>query len=248
MPFPPTNLSQDLQSKLEDFVRNYDFIRLYKDYNWGRDIWQNGFPNISKLEIKITKAAKNNLLKKEDVLSVAEWGNLRNIQRVKCPETLTLHLFENEHPDKKIEEDPSGLIKILQGKIEGLGPTYLSKVLRFALPSEFGAVDTRIVRVSGMGDPNSKQQNWLSLKARNDRYGWYIPKNQSAWPKEYSKWINILRFCAHFLNNFGKLCPHPEGFLTNDLRKRGIWACADVEMALFSYASKCINSKEGDFR
>ena len=99
-----------------------------------------------------------------------------------------------------------------------------------------------------MGDPNSKQQNWLSLRTRNDGYGWYIPKNQSAWPKEYSKWINILRFCAHFLNNSGKLCPHPEGFLTNDLRKRGIWACADVEMSLFSYASKHLNSKVGDFR
>jgi len=184
------------------------------------DTWQNGFPNILRLEIKITKATKNNLLKKEDVLSVAEWENLRNVQRIKCPESICI--FEKEHPDKKIEEDPSGLIRILQGKIEGLGPTYLSKVLCFAIPSEFGAVDTRIVRVAGRGGPNSKQQDWLSLRARNDGYGWYIPKNQSAWPKEYSKWINILRFCAHFLNNSGKLCPQPEGFLTNDLRKRGI--------------------------
>ena len=53
--------------------------------------------------------------------------------------------------------------EILQRKIKGLGPTYLSKVLRFALPSEFGAIDTRIVRVVGMGDPTSKQQNWLSI-------------------------------------------------------------------------------------
>jgi len=247
MPFSPTNLSQDLQSKLGDFVRNYDFIELYRKYSWGKDTWQNGFPNILQLEIKITKPAKNNLLKKEDVLSVAKWGNLRNRQRVECPETVTLPLFENEHPDKKIEEDPSSLIRILQGKIKGLGPTYLSKVLRFSLPSEFGAIDTRIVRVVGMGDPKSKQQSWLSLRARNDGYGWYIPKNQSAWPKEYSKWINILRFCAHFLNNSGKPCPHPEGFLKNDLRKRGIWACADVEMALFSYTSEYLNSKEGDF-
>jgi len=96
-------------------------------------------------------------------LAVAKWGNLRNIQRVKCPETITLPILENEHPDKKIEDDPSVLIKILQRKIKGLGPTYLSKVLRFALPSEFGAIDTRIVRVVGMGDPTSKQQNWLSI-------------------------------------------------------------------------------------
>lgn len=247
MPLSPTNLSQDLHSKLGDFVRNYDFIELYRKYSWGKDTWQNGFPNILQLEIKITKAAKNNLLKKEDVLSVAKWGNLRNRQGVECSETVTLPLFENEDPDKKIEEDPSSLIGILQGKIKGLGPTYLSKVLRFALPSEFGAIDTRIVRVVGMGDPKSKQQSWLSLRVRNYGYGWYIPKNQSAWPKEYSKWINILRFCAHFLNNSGTPCPHPESFLKNDLRRRGIWACADVEMALFSYTSEYLNSKEGDF-
>jgi len=64
MPLPSTNLSNDLQRKLEDFVRNHDFIELYKEYNWGMDTWQNGFPNILRLEIKITKAAKNNLLKK----------------------------------------------------------------------------------------------------------------------------------------------------------------------------------------
>ena len=121
MPLPSTNLSNDLQRKLEDFVRNHDFIELYKEYNWGMDTWQNGFPNILRLEIKITKAAKNNLLKKEDILAVAKWGNLRNIQGVRCPETITLPIFENEHPDKKIEDDPSGLIRILQGKIEGLG-------------------------------------------------------------------------------------------------------------------------------
>jgi len=246
MPFLPTNLSQDLQRELEDFVRNHDFIELYKKYNWRKDTWQNGFPNILELEIKITTEAKNNLLKREDILLVARWGNLRNIQRVTAPETITLPIFENGYPDNRIKDDPSYLIRILQENINGLGPTFLSKVLRFALPSEFGAIDTRIVRVFGMRDPN--QQNWLSLRTRNNGYGWYIPENQSAWPKEYSKWINILRFCAHFLNNSGILCPHPEGFLTKDLRKRGIWACTDVEMALFSYASEYLNKKVDDFR
>lgn len=238
MPFPPTNISSNLKSNLEDFVRNHDFVRLYKEYCWGIDTWQNGFPNILRLEIEINMTAKNNLLRRENILSVAEWGNLRNIQRVKCPETLVLPLYKDGHPNREIEENPLGPLLILQKNIEGLGPTYLSKVLRFALPSEFGAIDTRIVRVIGNGDPGSKQQDWLSLKVRNDGYGWYIPKNQSAWPKEYFTWINILRFVAQFLNNSGKLCPLPEGFLGNGLRKQGIWVCADVEMALFSYASK----------
>jgi len=151
-----------------------------------------------RLEIEISRTAKNNSLRKENVFSVTEWGNLRNIQRIKCPETLTLPLYENEHSNEEIAENPLKPLLILQKNIEGLGPTYLSKILRFALPIEFGAIDTRIVRVVGNGDPNSKQQDWLSLRARNDGYGWYIPKNQIAWPKEYSVWINILRFFAVF--------------------------------------------------
>ena len=31
--------------------------------------------------------------------------------------------------------------------------------------------------------------------------------------------------------------PHPEGFVGAGLRSEGIWAAADVEMALFCYAS-----------
>jgi hypothetical protein len=127
---------------------------------------------------------------------------------------------------------------ILRKNTRGLGPTYLSKVLRFALPSEFGAIDTRIVRVVGNGDSNSKEQSWLSLKVRNDGYGWYIPENQSAWPKDYSRWINILRFFAQLLNNSGKLCPHPKDFVINGLRTAGVWTCADIEMAIFSHVSK----------
>lgn len=242
MAFLPTKLPPDLQRSLEDFVRTYDFVALYMKYNWGNDNWQDGFSDILKLENEITKSAKNNQLKKEDVLSVVKWGNLRN-KNVNCPEILTLPLYENEYPDKKIEKYPLIPLNKLkeyksQGKLKGLGPTYLSKILRFALPSEFGAIDTRIVRVVGMGDSESKKQKWLSLRVRNDGSGWNIQENQSAWPEEYSKWINILRFFAQFLNNSDKLCPHPEGFLKNGLRTQGIWACADVEMALFSYASK----------
>lgn len=240
MPLAPTEMPKYLKEDLENFVENHDFVALYKEYCWRTDTWQNGFPNILRLEIEISRTAKNNFLRKRDVFSVAEWGNLRNMQRVKCPETLNLPLYENGRLNKEIRENPLKLLLILHKNVEGLGPTYLSKVLRIALPSEFGAIDTRIVRVMGNGDPNSKQQSWLSLKVRNDGYGWFIPKYQSAWPKDYSKWINILRFFAQFLNNSGKLCPHPEGFLINGLRKQGIWVCADVEMALFSYASKQI--------
>ena len=138
MPFPPTKLSDDLQSKLEDFVRNYDFVKLYEKYNWGADTWRDGFPKILKLEIEITRTAKDNSLKKEDVLSAAKWGNYRGTQRIRCPEILTLPVCENDCPDKRIEKDPLIPLRVLQAESEGLGPTHLSKVLRFALHSAKG--------------------------------------------------------------------------------------------------------------
>ena len=238
MTFPPKEISRDIQSSLEDFARKHDFEKLYREYSWRADTWQKGFPDILRLETRIANAARNNLVRKSDVLAIAEWGSLRNIQRIECPPTFTLPLYENERPDKRIETDPLIPLRILQASTTGLGPTGLSKVLRFALPSEYGVIDTRIVRMMGVGDAISKRESWLSLRARNDGYGWYIPKNQSAWPREYSKWINILRFFSRLLNDSGRPCPHPEAFSRNGLRTQGIWVCADVEMALFSYASK----------
>lgn len=246
MPFPPINLSPSLASSLTSFAKLWDFAELYKGYHWGIDTWENGFPNILRLEADITEAAKNDLIGKEQVLSVVSWGKLRNPASVKCPETFSLQLYENERPHREIAKDPARPLRALAIlNIKGLGPTYLSKILRFALPQEFGAIDTRIVRVTGVGDPDSKKCAWLALKTRNDGYGWYIPKNQPAWPNEYPKWINILRFLAHDLNSSRKVCPHPANFVKTGLRQPGTWACADVEMALFSYASKHL-APEGD--
>lgn len=249
MPFPPTGLPVGLQARLTDFATNRDFAGLYRGYHWKKDTWRDGFPKILELEERITTAAKSGLLMEADVRSVAKWGNLRSPARVKCHEPVALPLYEGSRPNQEIENDPLMPLTMLlrakrQGNIQGLGPTYLSKLLRLALPSEFGALHTRILRVVGVGDRDSKQHDWLSLRVRNDGYGWYVPAYQSEWPREYSAWINILRFLGHLLNSSGKLCPHPEGFVTGNLRIQGIWACADVEMALFSYASKCLEEKE----
>jgi len=238
MPFAPLDLPSHLKNELEIFANQHDFVALYKEYRWENDTWDNGFPDILRLEVEVRKTAKNNFLTKENIIFIAKWGNLRNIQRVKCPKILKLILYKNDKPNEEIRRNPLEPLLILQKNTRGLGPTYLSKVLRFALPSEFGAIDTRIVRVVGNGDSNSKQQSWLYLKVRNDGYGWYIPKNQSAWPKDYSRWINILRFFAQLMNNSGKPCPHPKDFVTNGLRTAGVWTCADIEMVIFSYASK----------
>lgn len=110
-------------------------------------------------------------------------------------------------------------LRTLQKNItKGVGPIYLSKILRFGLPQEYGAIDTRCVRVFGRGDTSACRHAWLALYVRNDGYGWYIPKNQAGWPKEYETWINILRYISFSLPED---CPHPPGFMTSGPEK--IW-------------------------
>jgi hypothetical protein len=128
-------------------------------------------------------------------------------------------------------------LQALQSRTRGLGPTYLSKVLRFAVPEHYGAIDSRCVRVLGQGDPSAVQHDWLELRVRNDGYGWYIPKAQSAWPSDYGLWLAILHYVAF---NLKVPCPHPRAFIEKRLRREGRWACADVEMALFTYATRFV--------
>jgi len=247
----PIEFSDEFKQKLKIFNKQQDLVKLYKKYSWkcswGKDTWENGFPCILELEKNMGEKAKRNLVKEEDVRRVVKWGG--GNQKVRWCETVKLSLYdERGHFKKEVREHPSIAAQILKeqkekGLISGLGITYLTKVLRFAAPSEFGAIDSRIVRVFGQGDNNSKQHNWLSLTAcpGEGEQRWSI-REQSTWPKEYGNWIKILRFLADLLNNSGKDCPHPEPFYKNGLRQKGVWVCADVEMALFFYAykhSKC---------
>lgn len=244
MPFCAQNLPYALKKSLIMFYREQDFIKLYKAYSWEGDTYPNGFPNILKLETCLKRAAMNNQITKQHLIFVAKWGKYRNLKRIKCPAgTLKIRLYrENNLPLRYLSGDPIRPIVSLQRQVKGLGPTYLSKVIRFALPDEYGAIDTRIVRVFGHGDPASKKQSWLDMKAVNYDYGWYIPREQAAWPKDYAKWVNILRFFADILNNPKNQCscPHPANFVNQGLRLKSVWICADVEMALFSYVSKLI--------
>jgi len=244
MPFPPLNLPVNLQNGLDLFFQRQDFVAFYQSYKWEQDTYPSGFPEILSLENSLRTAAMKNRITMQDVISVAKWGKLRNIKRVKGPEgTLNVGLYQhNRLPLSQLARDPLTPIVSLQRQVTGLGPTYLSKVIRFALPEEYGAIDTRIVRVVGRGDQASRQQNWLTLRVRNYGYGWYIPKAQAAWPNDYAKWLNILRFFASRLNDPHNPCPcpHPTNFIETGLRLRGVWTCADVEMAIFSYACQFI--------
>jgi hypothetical protein len=239
MPFPPNGLSEDLTAELDGFLRENDFVGLYMSYNWRNDNYNDGFLDILRIENTLIARDRNEGISLRDVRTIADWGSLRNPSRIKGTEIVlpprTLHDYDNTPPEN-LALSPIEPVLLLETNIEkGVGPTYLSKILRFGLPTEYGAIDTRCVRVFGGGDPPHQQRQWLNLGARNDGYGWYISKVQRAWPSAYGIWLNILRYFSQQLPNN---CPHPQAFMHSGLRSNNEWACADVEMALFAYASQ----------
>ncbi|HEY8097384.1 MAG TPA: hypothetical protein VIE65_14985 [Methylobacter sp.] len=234
MSFESIGLEREIIEKLDAFLNTQNFVELYSTYDWEEDTLANGFPNIFCLESRLKHSNQTTGISLLDVKAVAKWGLLRHQKRIEGNEIVL--------PNQKIDVDPSILLATLQNNItNGVGPTYLSKILRFGFPQKCGAIDTKCVRIFGCGDDgSSRQHQWLVLSVRNDGYGWYIPKTRKKWPSEYSKWINILRY---FTSKLGNNCPHPQRFIDSGLRKKGVWECADVEMALFSYASQQLNSK-----
>jgi hypothetical protein len=82
----------------------------------------------------------------------------------------------------------------------------------------------------------------LNLTATQAKSGrWSIGRDN--WPSEFGTWLAILGHIAGTLNASGVTCPHPNQFITAQLRQQGKWLPADVEMALFSYASQAIYGK-----
>jgi hypothetical protein len=231
------SLSIQLQEHIESFLADHDLSSLYREYKWGRDMWENGFPDMRQLEVDLTRHAKQGYVTESDIMKVAEWGGLRNKKRVQCPEQVRISLYGGDDLAEFFRTRPSAPLRPLRDAIKGMGPTYLSKVLMFSRPQLYGAIDTRLVRVFGRGDTDIEPLRWLLLGVKNYGYGWYIPEYQTSWPGEYDTWIGILHHIASLCNSSGHKCPHPDEYIATGLREKGIWIAADVETALFSYAS-----------
>lgn len=226
-------LSIQLQGRIESFLADHDLDTLYRKYKWARDTWDNGFPEMLQLEKDFGTSLKHGFITRDNVMSVVKWGKLRNSKIVKCPERIVLPELPT-NPENALV----ALLTLLARTTKGLGPTYYSKILMFAFPKLYGAIDTRLVRVFGSGDAGIKERGWLSLAVKNYGYGWYIPEYQTSWPGEYNTWIEILHHMAQLCNTSGYKCPHPDEYIAIGLREKGIWIVADIEIALFSYASK----------
>ncbi|AZL68274.1 MULTISPECIES: hypothetical protein [Pseudomonas] len=229
MPQELHGIPDALRIELDDFIHNNDFPALYVAYNWGSDNFSSGFPEILALELDFAPVAFNQLSINQ-VRRVAQWGSLPGWRNVSGE-------ISSTGGAALTKDSPAEMLIACMKPLKGIGPTYQSKLLRFAYPDRFGAIDTRIVRVFGEGDCASKQHAWLSLRADNLNNRWGIPAQQKHWPSDFTLWTAILRYIA---NRILEACPHPQTFIDAGLRKAGTWTCADVEMALFSFASQHI--------
>jgi len=232
---------QDLPQTLERIVNDLDFPKLYKSYKWVDDTWVNGFPDLFRLEKEISEAAKQNSLRREHLVKIAKWGKLPNVGRIACPDPIKITLYQNDLPAPGLVVDPQKTILLLQNQIAGFGPTYVSKLLHFAVPQICGALDTRLVRVFGN---KAQKYQLLNLSALEVAGRWAIPATQTGWPGEYKIWVKILEVFADYLNKNQIPCPHPSNYQQSGLRKDGVWLPADIETALFAYASKEISLKK----
>jgi len=237
------SLGFPLQRRIEGFLDQHDLRSLYRGYEWRKDTWENGFPAMRQLEVDLRMAVKHRYLTKTHIISVARWGLLRNVKRISCPEVMSFSLYEGDDVTAFFRIPPSSALKPLRDSIRGIGPTYLSKILMFSRPQLYGAIDTRLVRVFGKGNADIEGLSWLSLDVKNLGYGWHIPEHQPLWPSEYDTWLEILHYAAHMCNGNRYECPHPDEYIDLGLREKGVWTVADVDTALFSYASKQLQAE-----
>jgi hypothetical protein len=233
-------LSERTKSQIEGFLKKTDLSGFYRQYNWKNDHWHDGFREIRALEGRISAAARAQSITKRHILSIAEWGGLPDTGRIRCyRDPLVIPLYNGAGILTAVKTDPVLAVRTIKQQTSGIGPTYISKVLRFAAPAVFGAIDSRLVRVFGTGDEKNRTLQLLDLRTGQAAGGrWFIgPEN---WPDGYGTWIAILNDITATLNSAGIICPHPDQFVSEGLRQRGVWLPADVEMALFCYASRRI--------
>ncbi|WP_317065879.1 hypothetical protein [Methanoculleus caldifontis] len=231
-------MEEHRQEEAGRLLADLDFSALYREYAWRNDTWEKGFPDILRLEREVTVAARSRTLGLDHVRQVARWGGLAG--RFDCPDPLAVTLYVGDAPAYWLVRDSGETVRDIERQVRGFGPTYASKLLRFAVPQVFGALDTRLVRVFGRGDPAMQRYALLDLAAEQFGSRWAIPVTQPGWPGEYGTWTGVLHALASALNREEVCCPHPAGFAAAGLRSRGIWVAADVEMALFSYASAVV--------
>ncbi len=220
------------QEEVDGLLGHLDFPALYRSYVWGDETWEKGFSGVLALEREMAAAARSRTIGPEHVQKIT--------RRIGCTGRLAVTLYIGDAPAYWLMHEPGETARAVGEKLPWLGPTDTGRILRFAVPEVFGALDARLVRVFGCGDPAVQRYPLIDLIAERFAGRWDIPAGQPAWPAEFGAWTGVLHAIARALNREEICCPHPAGFVAARLRCRGIWAAADVEMALSGYASRVI--------
>ena len=235
-PLEPRQLPADLTDKLDDFLAQHDFPCLYRSYNWKNDTHSAEFPDIFRLEVKFQRrSSKPKGITLEDIKCVGQWGgdDPEDVKKIKIRDSNSFHRTARKLHELQTAKKPAlttACLDDLGYSVAGIGPVYGSKVLRFAWPAQYGAIDRRLVGLFGK-EAVSNCHRWLPLRVGN------MQTLRLAWTDAYPKWVDILRYFAQRLSD---KCPHPQQFVDAGLRDRDVWTCADVEMALFAYASNVL--------
>lgn len=227
-----------MEEQVGRLLDDLDFPALYRGYTWRDDTWEKGFLEILDLEREVTAAARSLALGLDHVQKIARRDDLS------APARIAVTLYIGSAPAYWLMLEPGETIRIVERQIRGLGPVCASKLLRFAVPQVFGTLDARLIRVFGRGDSGSQRYPLLDLAVELSGDRWAIPAGQPGWPGEYGAWAGALQAVAGGLNRDEVSCPHPAGFAAAGLRSEGIWAAADVEMALSCYAAGVLRGEE----
>ena len=110
------NLNTSKKDSIGDLIETCDFPDLYRTYAWKRDLWQNGFPEICRLEREVGDAARAGTLSEEHLKAIARWGGLPNIERIRAPAPIRIALFEDGKVARWARESPENAIRVLGGQ------------------------------------------------------------------------------------------------------------------------------------
>jgi hypothetical protein len=181
-------LTRSHKNTLDDLIQDVNFPKLYRSYTWQGDSWKEGFQDLFRLEQEISQAARERALGINHLLDIAVWGGLRNKKRISCPRSLKIQLYTKDSPAGWLKKEPAKAVELLDSQIIGFGPTYSSKILHFAVPKVFGALDSRLVRTFGRINETMQPYPLLKLKATHVGSSWAIYPNQPGWPDEFGTW------------------------------------------------------------
>lgn len=193
-----------------------ELLNWYQKYEWRGDTFENGFPWIRSLERSLSqKARKCGYLDMEDLIAIAEWGGNQR--------GLIQRLRRNNQPagihcaTRRAISNISDPEEALREllSIKQWGLTYASKTLRFVCPEHYPALDRRLRKGLGCSLPPIWDGHINSM---------------------VEGYVSFLKTCRGI-----QAATKTE----NPLRTDKSWFIADIEMALFAYASTSQGRGEG---